>query len=252
MAGGKYDSSKTRAAPVFNALQAQGGDWVRRLLGLAVHPRAQKRLPASLDLTFLRGHWAPNELGLPPPVSLLSWLIRNPQALIHTNSDIKDRQALFAGDPKTVERALELLRKEAVNRAWYMLEGPTVPDAYIETPDALIVVEGKRTESGPTTSTTWMPNRHQIWRHIDAAWERKGRRQVFGLFIVESDANADIPEHWHGAVRDCLDREALAGSFPHRSAEEQKAIAACMLGATSWQKVLAAFHLPTTTLIDHL
>jgi hypothetical protein len=57
----------------------------------------------------------------------------------------------------------------------------------IETPDALIVIEGKRTESGATIDTTWLTGRHQIWRHIDAAWEIRGRRQVFGFFIVEGE-----------------------------------------------------------------
>jgi hypothetical protein len=195
MPGGKFDSSKTRVAPVFDALKASGGDWVRQLLALAEHPRGHQDQPAALDLEFLRGYWGSAELGIPPPVSLLSWLIRNPQALARPDTKGEDRRALLDGDPKVVAKALDLLRAGSASRAWYIFEGPTFPDAVIETPDALVVIEGKRTEGGPTTSTKWLPGRHQMWRHIDAAWERRGRRRVYGMFIVEGETHGDVPGH---------------------------------------------------------
>jgi hypothetical protein len=146
---------------------------------------------------------------------------------------------------------LNLLRSETSARAWYIFEGPTVPDAYIQTPDALVVVEGKRTEAGPTTNTTWLAGRHQIWRHIDAAWERRGRRQVFGLFIVESKGGtSEVPELWLKAVQDALSPAVIASSFPHRSPEERQEIAACFVGVTTWQRVIQEFNLPSSTLID--
>jgi hypothetical protein len=108
--------------------------------------------------------------------------------------DLEERKLLAGGDADTVVDALRGLRSPSGLRAWYLLEGPTVPDALLETPDALIVVEGKRTEAGPSTATKWLPGRHQMWRHIDAAWELKGRRRVYGFFIVET-YNGAIPAH---------------------------------------------------------
>lgn len=118
-------------------------------------------------------------------------------------------------------------------RAWYIFEGPTHPDAIIETPDALIVIEGNQTEAGPTTSTTWMPCRHQIWRHIDAAWEIRGALRVFGLFIVESERGLEVPKVWSDAVDQSQSERVLDGSFPHRGNAERAARAACLIGVTT-------------------
>ena len=165
-----------------------------------------------------------------------------------------ERQKLLAREPATIGRALQLLRSAGTGRAWHVFEGPTYPDAIIETPGALIVVEGKRTEAGPTTSTTWMVGRHQIWRHMDAAWELRGGRAVYGLFLVEGTPEnpKDVPLIWEDAARDTLARSAITASFPHRSTVECDAIARGFLGVATWQRVCACFGidfnvLPQTT-----
>ena len=141
------------------------------------------------------------------------------------------------------------MRTEGGQSGWHILEGPSYPDVLLETPDALIVVEGKRTESAPTTHTTFMEGRHQIWRHIDAAWEVRGRRAVFGLFIVEGQGEApEVPAVWTAAVASAKSDAVLASSFPHRSAVERSAIAQCLLGATTWQRVCAEFEIAFSTL----
>jgi len=252
MPGGIFDSSKTRVAPVFEALAASGKHWTSQLLQLSEFSPNRAEVDG-LDLTFLRGAWGANETPLAPPVSLLSWMIRNPSKLRPQKTDHPDRLRLLQGDPAATALALDALRTSNTPRAWYLFEGPTVPDAYIETPDALIVVEGKRTEAGPTTDTTWLAGRHQIWRHIDAAWERRGRRRVFGLFIVEGGAGSgEVPAVWQAAVQDALAPATLATSFPHRGPEERTEIAAALVGVTTWQRVLAAFGLPESTLVDRL
>ena len=129
------------------------------------------------------------------------------------------------------------------NEVWYILEGPTYPDVFIETEGALVVIEGKRTERGPTTKTTWMKNRHQMLRHIDCAFEIRGRRSVYGFLLVEGnhESRGEIPEHWLAAADDTLSTEAVNGSLPHRSREEQKQISDCFLGVTTWQIVCDHF-----------
>ena len=243
MPGGQYDSSKTRVVPVFEALKRLNRSWIRELLFLAEGPAVSTR-PRDADLTFANGHWGEHELGLQPPVALLAWLVRNlapPMDASNLGDDEvrRKRRQLIDRDPAAVSEALELLRSTPAERAWYVLEGRTYPDAFIETPDALLVVEGKRTEAGPTTDTTWMAGRHQIWRHMDAAWEIRGRRLVCGLFIVEGDPTATevVPQVWQQAVRDALAEKALAGSFPHRGAAERSMIAEGFLGAVTWQRV---------------
>jgi hypothetical protein len=112
--------------------------------------------------------------------------------------------------------------------------------------DALVVIEGKRTEPDATIRTKWMAGRHQMWRHLDAAWEIRGHRTVYGMFIVESDRNAShpiVPEHWNSAARECLAPDALRSSFPHRSGDEAQAIANSFLGVTTWRHVCERFGL---------
>lgn len=240
MAGGHFDSSRTRVRPVFDALKASGTGWVRGLLELAQDGSPDADIPADIDLTVLDGAWGEQERALDPPVSLLAWLIRNLTPPSKSTSIDEKRKRLLAGDPDTIAEALRLLRGNPATREWYIFEGPTVPDALITTPDAVIVVEGKRTERGPTTETTWLPNRHQIWRHIDAAWEGRGRRRVYGMLIVESETG-DIPDVWRQASRDTWSAATLKGSFPHRSVLEVEAISSCFLGVTTWRRVCERF-----------
>lgn len=257
----QYDSSLTRVQPVFDALRTSGkAGWVAELLDLVGGESADAPW-RGLDLTIEEGRWGASEVSLQPPVSLLSWLIRNlAQAGTPRPSGESDTDAwraqLWDADPPTVAEALQLLRTSRAAKSWHLLEGPTRPDAYIVTPDALIVVEGKRTEASATTTTTWMQARHQMLRHLDAAWEIRGRRRVFGFFIVEGDTSADpmqVPASWQDAVTATRSATAIAGSLPHRGPDEQAAIERCFLGAVTWQRVVARFGLdearvlPSTT-----
>lgn len=253
LAGGPFDSSLTRVAPVFDRLRTRSDDWVRTLLRLVKPATTTPDELAALDLRFLDGHWGSSERGLPPPASLLSWLIRNPTPQLIAQDRLPERSLLASGDPETVERALRELRSSTAPKGWHVLEGPTYPDALLETPDALVVIEGKRTESGPTVDTTWLTGRHQIWRHLDAAWEIRGRRRVFGFFLVQgTPPGGDVPPVWQQAFTDALEPSSLASSFPHRSATECKAIASCFLGGTTWQRVCSALGIEFADLPDRV
>jgi hypothetical protein len=148
-----------------------------------------------------------------------------------------------------IMEALALLQTRPSGQAWHILEGHTYPDVFLATPDALVVIEGKRTEAGPTTSTTWMPVRHQMLRHMDAASEIRGDRRVYGFFIVEAarESNA-VPAHWVQAAEDTLAPAAVSGSLPHRSPAEREDIVQGFLGVTTWQAVCGTFGLDSDTL----
>lgn len=240
MAGGQFDSSKTRVAPVFDALACLGvADWPRGLLLLA---EGRVSTIPDLNFAFQRGFWGNDEQGLEPPLSLLRWLVRNVQPRAGERSE---RELLFRRDAATIERALAELDAMTSwpGRKWYLFEGKTFPDALIETPDALIVVEGKRTEPAPTTHTTWMSRRDQIWRHIDAAWGVRGTRKVFGMFVVEGDDRGDVPAVWMEGLHAARSSEAIAASFPHRAGDEVRQLLECLVGITTWQKVCENFGL---------
>jgi Protein of unknown function (DUF429) len=258
---GSWNSSRTRVAPVFQALTAKAADdaqWVRRLLDLVVGESQHARPWRQQDVTVHSSHFEPAERGLQPPVALLSWLVRNlncPADRIDGTDEVaRERRKLAVGESVAIERALGLLRRGGSGRAWYVLEGPTYPDVLLVTSDALVVIEGKRTEAGPTTSTTWMPGRHQMLRHLDAAWEIRGRRSVYGFFVVEAEPNGGtrVPRHWRDAADATRSDAAVGGSLPHRSPEERAGIVECFLGVTTWQAIVAAFGLDPTLLLEQV
>lgn len=253
---GKRDSTKTRVEPVFNALLDKP-DWIERLLSLT---QFGNQFETTLS-TKLEGkpYFSPTEKKLAPPLSLLKWLIKNWRGDYergHLAKSTKDRRArLASGDCEIVATALSELSKKITppEKGWFILEGPTYPDVYVSTEDCVIVIEGKRTERGPTTSTTYMAVRHQILRHIDCAYELElcGRkRPVFGFFIVEADKNSNnVPAHWVSACKDTLSEEVVRQSLPHRTDTQKSAISEGFLGATTWQTVCKEFDLPVASIL---
>lgn len=248
------NSMRTRVDRVLPALHALDREWVADLTAIPTdgHPVAaptiaQCRLaPRTREVT-----WGKSERSLPAPVTLLEWLIRNLETPVggwpNTSAKVhRKRMALAARDKGVTLEALDLLNNHPnATKGWWILEGPSRPDAYLETPDAIVVIEGKRTEPGPTTSTEYMPIRHQLLRHIDAAWDKRGQRQVFGMFIVEGDSRGAAPALWRDAARAEWNDDILVRSLPHRSADERQAIGQCVLGVTTWQEVVRVFGLQT-------
>lgn len=253
MPGGQFDSSRTRVAPFFDYLLKQdptGQSWLPKLLTLPIGGSAR---PDSPSLGFLVEHaWWPDERALEPPPSLLSWLVRN----LNCPSSMKEdqippeRRDLINKDPDRVAEALHLLEAKPATREWYVMEGPSYPDAYLATGEAVAVVEGKRTESGPTESTTWMPVRHQILRHLDGALGPAGPRALWGFFMVEGAADGSVPQVWLDACASTLEPEILRQSLPHRSPEEREFIAAGFLGVVTWQQACEELGVPPEQLPD--
>jgi hypothetical protein len=247
---GKKDSSKTRVVPVFDRLfeyDPTGVAWLPRLLRLPVGGNPPPVLEESSFQIEACG-WGHNERKLSPPVSLLSWLIRHPRkplsgALSANTEKAMVREEWLAGSEKRIREGLALLRSNPENLDWHIFEGETQPDVYIETNDIIVVIEGKRTEHGPTTKTKWMDGRHQMLRHIDCAWEIRSRKKVAGFFIVEGtgEAKNELDEKWLQIARETTEPAAISTSLPHRGPEEQAQIAACFTGVTTWQRVCCEF-----------
>jgi hypothetical protein len=229
-----------------------GLSWLSKLLKLPtlstlpIHPPSEIEDPSPI----MEHRWGKNEKPLPPPRSLLRWLIQN--CFSRDISDLKKdeitkekRQALLRKDPEVINEALRLLEEpELPERAWYILEGYSQPDVYLETSNTIVVIEGKRTETIPTTTIKWMRVRHQMLRHIDCSWEIKGSKKVYGFFIVEGDGGADaydVPIRWIEASNETISEKVLGGSLPHRNREEISEMAKCFLGVTTWQAVCKEF-----------
>lgn len=258
---GLQDSTKTRVEPVFNELRQRdetGITWLSQLVGLPTGPAVATPIVSPTPLT--RWGWSNREVGLPAPRALLAWLVRHAELVdgrAHQKTSIstrRNRDLLLKRDATTIDKAMRLLSREPVSdRAWYVLEGVTQPDVYLENEKCIVVIEGKRTELGPTTSTTWMRTRHQMLRHLDCAWEGRRGRDVLGFFIVEGEGGAsglDVPASWQAAVEMTVRDDVLSASLPHRNHAEPEAISRCFLGATTWQRVCREFDISWAELPD--
>lgn len=245
------NSLRTRVVPVFSALfdrDSSGGAWLRALLALsgATIPEDLGSIPAGAPRFF-----GDSEKALPAPPALLRWLVQHATApadptLLSPGDTGDHRRGLLAREPDRIREALRLLDEQPSPRAWYVLEGPSYPDVFIETESAVVVIEGKRTEPEPTTRTTWMSRRDQMLRHIDAAWDLRGPRAVYGLLIVEGDSSdvASVPQKWQSHVADLRTPVVLEANLPHRSASDRQAIGQALLGVTTWQQLCGVLSLP--------
>lgn len=255
---GQRDSSKTRVIPVFDHLiekDKTGKSWLPRLLRLNSGGNSTA-LPKNCDFSIQEIGYGLHEKMLDPPASLLSWIIRNPRKPVSgkiSSDPVKEKKRLewMNGSESTILEALALLRNNPNGEDWFIFEGKTQPDVFIKTPDLILVIEGKRTERKPTTSTKWMAGRHQMIRHIDCAWEIKGRRQVIGFFIVEGDGpQGDMPPAWLDYARNTVTPASIDSSLPHRGPEERRSIASCFAGITTWQRICREFEIDFDQLID--
>ena len=198
--------------------------------------------------SLITGHprwWGKTERRLDPPKALLRWLITHAQApssrvLWGSAGTRAKRERLFSGDRDTIVEALRLLEESPTPRSWYVLEGRSQPDACLETDSIILVI-------------TWMPQRSQMLRHMDAAMEVRGARRVLGLMIVEGPGGADaiVPSaYWLSQAELQVGEDALEVSLPHRSLAERQDIADGFLGVTTWQRVCADCRLPWPPIED--
>jgi hypothetical protein len=248
---GRFDSSLTRVVPVFDHLLASTVDpsWLARLLALP--EGGSPRGALDVGERIVDHGWGPREKALPAPISLLRHLVEQAAGGRRISAGQPEmRRRLFAGDSTARDEALRLLQQGAAGRGWHVLEGASKPDAYLETDRLIIVIEGKRTEPGPTTHTTWMPVRHQMLRHLDAAREHGQGKTVVGFFIVEGDRADRAPDTWVQAAVDTISAGALTASLPHRSADVRGQIAAGFLGVTTWQRLCSEFGIRFDSLPD--
>jgi hypothetical protein len=92
-------------------------------------------------------------------------------------------------------------------------------------------------------------------RHLDAAWEHRQGRRIYGLYIVEAESgtsSTEPPSTWHQAVESTISDEVLRASLPHRTSDERSQIASALLGVTTWQAVCDEFQIPREVLIPEV
>ena len=194
-----------------------------------------------IDYPIIEYRYGYDEKAIQPPRSILKWLVENTDKLkdsekakiiADTKKSSIERAKLFSNDENQKKTALSNLEKQKLPQvAWYIFEGYTQPDIYIETRTTIIVGEAKRTEDKLTTETTWLKNRDQLIRHIDAVID--SGKEVYSFLLVEN-------KHLYN-FENYSDIEYFKKSLPHRDEKTVKKIFDTYCGVTTWNDVKELF-----------
>jgi hypothetical protein len=186
---GTRNSSLTRVKPLFDFIDSDI-DKLNRFLGLFDN---NQRFEQN---SLIEIRYGDNEKKIPPSKSLLIWMLRNLDYLNKVDNygvnsieseTYKKRELLFSRDNKTIDEAINIIKTKSKlpERDWYIFEGNTFPDIFIETTDSIFVGEAKRTEKDITTKTKWLSQRDQLIRHIDSLLDQP--KKIYSFYILEKD-----------------------------------------------------------------
>ena len=237
---GKYDSSKYRITPLVESIKNNAENFKSFIATIENIPALP--FPGSENAFF----YGDKEKKLNPPKEHLEALIDYMASKEHTETAHINakRKKLFglnsaAEKEETREEAKRLLKAKyndlPLPKAWYIFEGATNPDIYIEGDDYVIVCEGKWTEPHITTKTTHLKAdneyRNQMVRHIQGALNAT-KKQVYAFYIADADC---------GYLND-LTSEALKEQIEHETIapKNKEKILSSFYGYTTWQKIKSA------------
>lgn len=246
---GKNDSTKTRVEPLMDYL-GKNVDKINQFLSL--FGRNVQINDNICDILYgKKSDGYPGEKSIPAPVSLLRWYIENANQLERSankqdknghpsKETIEKREAFFDCDDTIVKEADEGIKKlEKKNKdnytygySWYIFEGKTNPDIYIETESAIFVGEAKRTEPKLTGYVKWYKQRDQLIRHVDSVFDSE--KKVYSFFILENKEYPNLSKHGK-------DFEYYKKSLPHRTDVEIKEIMKTYIGCITWSELVLKF-----------
>lgn len=232
---GNRNSTTTRVQPLFDIIKDNPRE-IDRLLSMMSGYRS-----TCVDYSGYKVSYGKCEKRLKPPKSLLVWQIENMEKLSQpkdfgvkkTSPSYLKRKKFFERDPRLIDEARTLIAQDNLpSRGWYVFEGYTVPDIFIETRSHLIVGEAKRTESELTTKTTWLGTRDQLVRHIDAVIDSS--KEVLSFFLFSKQGFQD---RFSQRMENYSNIEYLKCSLRHRDDDTIKKIANTFIGYSFWEDI---------------
>lgn len=246
---GNNDSTKTRVEPLMKYLK-----WDTNKINQFLALFEQKTSITDRIKKICYGKkpdGCPGEKQIPAPFSLLEWYINNPEKLDQNENKqdkkghpsletIENRKAFFKGNLDKIKEAhdglLQLKNKKKYDYSrrspWYIFEGHTSPDIYIETETEIFIGEAKRTEPKLTGSVKWYKQRDQLVRHVDSVFD--SGKKVYSFFILDNKEYANLEKHGK-------DFEYYKNSLPHRTEAEIKEIMKTYIGCITWNELVGKF-----------
>lgn len=251
---GKHNSSLTRVKPLFDHINSDIEE-LNCFLGLF---NTNHRIePNTLVEILYENGVGGKEKDLAPSKSLLIWMLENLEELnknvVNFGAKDKDsktykkRELLFSGDTNTFEEAKKLIQEksERLKNAWYIFEGFTHPDIYIETNDSIFIGEAKRTEKDITTNTTWLKQRDQLIRHIDSLLDLDQSKNIYSFYILEN-----LNGCYEKSMKSYLDRDYFKNNLKHRGDTEIDRAFNSFIGYAFWKDIADRFNISFPDLIE--
>lgn len=239
---GRYDSSKYRVTPLMDLIRSDPSyfDIFTTVLDIG---------KLSTPYLFCYGE---NEIQLKPSKAHLSKLIDYMAEKDFTDVNISNlhRHRLCHGSPdeRLIARltAQKLLNEQYDSlspavRSWFIFEGHTNPDIYIEGDDYILLGEGKWTEGHITTETVHLSSRNgeyrnQMVRHIQGAINHTDKA-IHAFYIVD-----EFCGYTEDLTKAAFTKQLEYETIPLSETEKQQ-IASCYHGYVTWQSIHKA--LPT-------
>lgn len=232
---GKYNSSTYRVAPFVKEIQ---GD-------LSKINQFLEKFNVKIDSLPTCYLYGDNEKLLKPAkqhlLKLIEYFSKTEGVVVPTMN--KDRELLLLGSKKEREtkkrEATRLLdenydKLSSTCKDWYIFEGFTHPDLFIEGEDYILIGEGKWTESHITTSTTNLPKRNQMARHIQAARNNFNKR-IYAFYLVDEKCG------YLGDLTPDAFRKQLAEETISIDEAEKEVLIESFVGYITWQEINKIF-----------
>lgn len=146
----------------------------------------------------------------------------------------EERALLFELDNDAFIKARKIVSNHTKGNQnlWASFEGESRPDLFIENDKAIVLVEGKRTESDTTGEVLYLENRSQMVRHIEnALYYSNYKKKVIAFYIIDGDCNY----HNH-CTKDALINDVKNETI-RKSDEIEKLIIGSFYGYTTWQEI---------------
>ncbi len=227
-----------------------GQTWLPALIGLFQRLTALDRDIQKSPGELLQCRYS-DELAINPPLNFLLWLVQHPEQLRWPSYPIKNDHARdmrerllgrgqYKRDPAAARNAGEeaktaiqaIIKQQQAGladkewlREWWVLEGKTHVDCFIETTRMKIYVEGKRTDR-LSPGVSWYSKRNQLLRNLECASVHAGSKPFIQVMIAESPMS-ELP-----SIR-------VEESLPHLTPEQRNALLSHYAGSSTW-KILCA------------
>lgn len=233
---GKYNSSTYRIKPLMKRIENNMKNFEKftEIVNIGI-------LSNPTEYCYADAETGKTEKALKPTKTHLSGLVKYLFGKGADNYSIsgKNRIEMFNGNSEKRDLAITEIENNynsLPQKAWYIFEGYTYPDLYIEGKDYIIICEGKWTESHITTETTYLKNandeyRNQMVRHIQGALNSAKDKKVIAFYIVDENCGY-LDDLSKEAFAKQIEKETISLSY-----SEKYDVISSYYGYITWQNI---------------